>query len=82
MRTQFTDKHIQIESGNDIFERGLPRQVVRRRFPGKGVIWFEKPVASKKNLERIDVDTAEQLENKFSSNRDSYPANVIIPSEF
>lgn len=82
MRTQFIDTHIQVETGNDIFDKGAPRQLVRRHFPGKGVIWFEKSVTGR-DLDRItDIDTAEHLEQDFSSGTDLKPKKVVSPSEF
>lgn len=81
MRTQFTDTHIQLRSGNDIF--GGPRMLVRRRFSGKGVIWFKKPLTDGEPLDRIsDMDTAEHLEQDFAAGRDRTPAKVMQPNEF
>jgi hypothetical protein len=81
MDTMFTDTHVQVRSGNNIFDG--PRQVVRRRFPGKGVIWFEKPVTSGENLKRItDADTADKLETKFATERDQQTSRVLDPTNF
>lgn len=64
MKQQFTDEHIQVESGNDIFD-GIPRQVVRREFD-QGVVWFEKSVVAGEGLDRLERSKAEQLERKFA----------------
>lgn len=64
MKRQFTDTHIQIESGNDVFD-GTPHQVVRREF-SEGVVWFKKPIVMGENLERLDENVAQELENLYA----------------
>jgi hypothetical protein len=83
MDTMFTDAHIQVPTGNNIFDGGLPRQVVRRRFPGKGVVWFEKPMANGEGLNRItDPDVLEKLETKYSTERDQRTAKILNTTNF
>jgi hypothetical protein len=75
MKRMFTDNHIQVESGNQIFDG--PRQVVRRRFPGQGVIWFEKSVVDGKDLQKLSKETSELLEDLYAGQRNSSPLKVI-----
>lgn len=83
MKRMFTDTHVQVESGNDLFDRGAPRQMVRRRFPGKGVVWFEKSAVAGEDMERVsDFDLAARLEAKYSVERDRAPASILEPSDF
>jgi hypothetical protein len=83
METQFTDQHIQVENGNDIFENGTPRQLVRRRFAGRGVIWFKKPPSNNQTLDPVDdIDAAECLEECWASQKGYAPAKVMIPEVF
>lgn len=67
MKAQYTDRHIQVESGNDIFDQGAPRQVVRRDFGGK-TVWFKKPpYAGDPRLERLSARISDQLETAFQN---------------
>lgn len=83
MKTQFTDQHIQVENGNDIFENGSPRQLVRRRFAGRGVVWFKKPGSADRTLDPIgDIEVAERLEQCWASQKSYAPAKVMVPEVF
>lgn len=83
METQFQDTHIQANNGNEIFENGVPRQLVRRRFAGRGVIWFKKPGSAEQTLDPIDdIETAERLEECWASQKSHAPAKVMIPEIF
>ena len=83
MRTQYVDTHIQVQNGNDIFENGSPRQLVRRRFAGRGVIWFKKPGSAEQTLDPVDdIETAECLEECWASQKSYAPAKVMIPEVF
>ena len=67
MKRMYTDQHLQVESGNDIFDRGCPRQVVRREFENGKVVWFEKSVYAGEGLQKLTGDVSNQLEDKYSS---------------
>jgi len=67
MKAMYTDQHLQVESGNDIFDRGCPRQVVRREFENGKVVWFEKSVYVGEGLQKLTGEVADQLEDKYSS---------------
>lgn len=83
MEIQFVDQHIQVNNGNDIFENGTPRQLVRRRFAERGVIWFKKPGAAEKTLDPVeDIETAKSLEECWASQKSYAPAKVMIPEVF
>lgn len=82
MERMYTDIHVQIESGNEFFEKGAPRQMVRREFPGKGVVWFEKPVVAERELQRVGFDLATRLEAKFAAERDRATTRILEPSDF
>lgn len=66
MKPQYTDRHIQVETGNDVFDG--PRQVVRREFEHGLVVWFKKPVyADCERLERVPNRIFDQLETVFQN---------------
>lgn len=80
MTSQFTDTHIQLESGNDVYD-GVPRQLVRREFE-QGVVWFEKPIVMGEDLDRIGRSKAEQLERKFAEEIGESGRQILDPKDF
>jgi len=80
MKQQFTDKHIQVESGNDVFD-GVPRQVVRREFE-QGVLWFEKPIVMGENMDRLERSKAEVLERQFAEAFGESGRQIVTPQDF
>lgn len=83
MKKQFTDTHIQVETGNDLFEDGRARQVFRREFEDRGVVWFKKPLVMGEGNEPItDRTLAERLERKFAEEFNESGRQIIDPSNF